>query len=83
MLTNEQMIPNRFARMAKVRRLQRKIHETFDKGGIVQIATHLKVTTYKPKHINMFRFDRFSAYVAHGKRFDCIDFCQIRFGMPQ
>jgi hypothetical protein len=83
MMTNEQMIPNRFARMAKVRRLQRKIIETFAKGGAVQIVTHLKATTYQSKHAEMFKFDRFSAYVARGKRFDCIDFCQIRFGVPK
>jgi predicted SnoaL-like aldol condensation-catalyzing enzyme len=83
MLTNEQMIANRFARMAKVRRLQRKITETFAKGGIVQVATHLRYTNYTAKHAANFKFDRFSAYVARGKHFDCIDFCQIRFGLPK
>jgi hypothetical protein len=83
MPTNAEMIPNRFARMAKARRLQQKITDTFSKGGVVQIVTHLKATTYQPKHANLFKFDRFSAYVARGKRFDCIDFCQIRFGVPK
>jgi hypothetical protein len=81
-LTNAQMIPNRFARMAKVRRLQRKIAETFAKGGWVQVATVLRVTTYQPKHAHHFKFGRFSVYVARGKHWDCIDFCAIRFGLP-
>jgi len=83
MLTNEQMIPNRFGRMAKVRRLQRKIAATFAAGGIVQVATHTRYTNYSAKHAEMFKFDRFSAYVARGKHFDCIDFCTIRFGLPK
>lgn len=79
-MTNEEMIPNRFARMARVRRLERRISETFARGGIVQVATHLRVVNYRPKHAAMFRFDRFSAYVARGKHWDCIDFCRISFG---
>jgi hypothetical protein len=77
------MIPNRFARMAKVRWLERKIAETFAAGGIVQVATALRYTNYTAKYAANFKFGRFSAYVARGKHWDCIDFCKITFGVPQ
>jgi hypothetical protein len=83
MLTNAEMIENRFARMAKVRRLERKIAEIFAAGGIVQVATYLKYTNYTAKHAANFKFGRFSAYVARGKRWDCIDGCKITFSVPQ
>lgn len=78
-LTNAQMIPSRFARMAKARRLRRKIEETLARGGVVQVATQTKYTNYHPKHAHLFKYGRFSTYVARGKNWDCIDFCQIRF----
>jgi hypothetical protein len=83
MLTNSEMIPNRFARMATIRRLQRKIEDTFAQNGVVQVATQLRYTNYTAKHRECFKFGRFSAYVARGKNWDCIDFCKISFGVPK
>jgi len=77
------MIPTALPELAKARRLKRKIAETFAKGGCVQVVTHLKITTYLPQHAEMFKFDRFSAYVTRGKHLDCIDFATIRFGLPR
>jgi hypothetical protein len=78
MLTNEQMIPGRFLRMARVRRLRRAIEAAFAADGIVQVTTYTRSTVYRAKHAEMFRFGRYSAYVARGKNWDCIDGCSIR-----
>lgn len=78
-LTNEQMIPNRYGRMAKARALFSKIQSTLAADGIVMVSTHTRHTEYRKKHADMFRLSTFSVYVQSGKRWDCIDFCNFTF----
>jgi hypothetical protein len=80
-MNNAEMIPNRFARMAKAKKLRAKIEETFARNGVVVVATYTRATTYKS--LDWFKFDRFNAYVRHGKHWDCIDGCGFRFGVPR
>jgi hypothetical protein len=81
MLTNDQMIPDRFLRMAKAKKRRNAIEVCFADGGVVQVVTYFRATTYKS--IEWFRFDRFSAYVRRGKQWDCIDYAKLRFGYPR
>ena len=78
-MTDDQMKPNRYLRWAKARKLVRDIQAHLAKGGKVVIGTHVKATVYSPKHIDMFKATKSGALVQHGKGWDCIDFCVVRF----
>lgn len=82
-MTNEQMKSGRFLRWHKARQKIAYITHALEHGGTVVIATNLKATQYGPKHIGMFKATRTGAYVQHGKRWDCIDYCAIRAFMPE
>ena len=81
MLANDQMIPNRFYRIAQAKKRRAAIEACFAQGGVVQVLTYTRATTYKS--IEWFRFDRFSTYVRRGKQWDCIDYAPLRFGYPR
>jgi hypothetical protein len=80
MLTNEQMIAGRFLKLARGRRLLRRMNACWDAGGFVRIGTATRYTDYKPKHRDLITMDRLgSLYITHGRRRDCIDFCSFQF----
>lgn len=84
MLTNEQMVAGRFAKLAKGRKLVRKMNETWDRGGFVRIGTATRYMDLQPKHRDMIRLGKSgSVYMARGKNFDCIDFCSFQFATPR
>lgn len=79
-LTNEQMIPNRFAKLARGRRLMSKIKACWAAGGFVRIGTATRFTDYKVKHADMIVMGKSgSLYVKTGKKAICIDWCSFQF----
>ncbi|MEM8801096.1 MAG: hypothetical protein AAGF55_01025 [Pseudomonadota bacterium] len=80
MLTNDQMKPQRFAKLAKGRKLMARMAECWDRGGFVRVGTSLNYTDYKPKHRDLIEMGRSgSIYARRGKRADCLDFCSFQF----
>jgi hypothetical protein len=79
-MTNAEMLPNRFLRLANGRKLYSQITSHLAQGGAVQVCTYLKATQLEAKHLNMLKMDsRGSVYLQRGKHWDCIDHCAIRF----
>jgi len=79
MKTNDQMKPDRYLRWHKARQLHRRIVEHLASGGQVMVATHTRVTIFKTTHVDYFKAERSGLYARYGKRWDCIDYCAIRF----
>lgn len=80
MLANSQMIANRFAKLARGRKLMRRMNEAWDRGGFVRIGTATRYTDYKVKHRDLVLLGSSgSLFVKAGKRLDCIDFCSFQF----
>lgn len=49
-------------------------------GGYIQVTTYTKSWLYNKKHVDLFVNDgRGDLCVMHGKRKDCIKYCDIRF----
>lgn len=83
MLTNEQMIAGRFAKLAKGRKLVRRMNEAWDRGGFVRIGTATRYTDLQPKHRDMVWIGKSgSVYLRRGKTSDCIDYCSFQFATP-
>ena len=79
MLTNAQMISNRFGRWARARRMVNAIRSHLAAGHTVMLYTHLKATKFsKPEHAEMFKAARDGAYVQRGTCWDCIDYCGVK-----
>ena len=78
-MTNDEMKAGRFLRWHKARVKVAKIQAALRAGYQVNIHTATRVTVYKPGKgfEDMFKANRTGAYVQHGKRWDCIDFCGI------
>lgn len=81
MLTNDQMmIAGRFAKLARGRRLLRRMNTCWDAGGFVRIGTATRYTDYKAKHRDLITIDRVgSLYAARGRHRDCLDYCSFQF----
>lgn len=80
MLTNEQMKPNRFAKLARGRRLLARMNAAWNAGGFVSVGTATRYTDCKVKHRDMVSMGKSgSLYVVAGKKHNCIDFCSIQF----
>ena len=80
MLTNDQMKPLRFAKLARGRKLFGRMQACWDDGGFVRIGTATRWTDYKPKHRDMVKLGKSgSLYMQRGKNWDCIDFCSFQF----
>lgn len=82
MISNEQMIKNRYGRWAKARRLVGDICDTLNAGGYVVIATATKARRYDVRSVDSFKATKHGAYVQRGKQWDSIDYCGIRFARP-
>lgn len=82
MLANAEMKPNRYERWARSRALFNRIQATFAAGGIVTVATHLRVVHYEKKHSEMFKVTSNGCYVQRGKQWECIDLCSFVFSRP-
>ena len=80
MLSNNEMKKGRFAKLARGRRIIRRMNACCDKGGVVRVSTTLKYTDFKSKHRELIEMGKSgSLYMRRGKRADCIDFCRIQF----
>lgn len=80
MITNDQMIAGRFAKLARGRRLMRRMNACWDKGGFVRIGTATRYSDLRAKHRELVLMGKSgSLYMTHGKRKDCIDFCSFQF----
>jgi hypothetical protein len=77
MITNEQMVPGRYLRIQKARRLFAAIASTFAQGGVVQVVTHLRATTYKD--VSWFKLGKASVYARSGRSWVCIDLARVVF----
>jgi hypothetical protein len=78
-MTNEDMKPGRFLRWQQARRTAAKIASHLESGGRVVVGTYTRATVYSRQHATMFRATRSRLYVRSGKRWDCIDYCALRF----
>ena len=81
MLTNEQMKAGRYLKLARGRKLFRRMNACWDAGGLVRIGTATRYTDLRPKHREMVRRlgKSGSLYMQRGRAFDCIDFCSFQF----
>jgi hypothetical protein len=80
MLSNDQMKPGRFAKMARGRKLYARMIACWDVGGFVRIGTVTRYSDYRAKHRDLVKLGASgSLYTARGKHWDCIDFCTFRF----
>ncbi len=77
-LTNDQMKERRFLRLHHAKRRVAFIHEHLNAGHTVQLTTHTKATRYTKKHIGMFKATKHGTYVQSGKKWVCIDGCDLR-----
>lgn len=79
-LTNSQMTQDRFLKLAKGRKLFRRMNECWDKRGFVRVGTSTRYTDFKSKHRAMIRLGASgSVYTQRGKNWDCADFCSFQF----
>jgi hypothetical protein len=81
MLANSQMKEGRFLKLAKGRKLYRRMNECWDRGGLVRIGTATRYSDFQAKHRERIKLGASgSLYMSlRGTRFDCIDFCTFRF----
>ena len=80
MLTNDQMIAGRFAKLARGRRLLRRMNSCWDAGGFVRIGTATRYWDFKVKHRDLITMGASgSLYAQRGRHRDCIDFCSFQF----
>ena len=78
MLTNDQMISGRFAKLARGRRLIRAFNAAWDAGRSIQFTTYLRSTIYRAKHRGMVKMDRRgSILIQSGKNWNCADGCAM------
>ena len=49
-------------------------------GGAVLVCTYTRATKYDSRHVDYFKVTDSGLYVRSGKRWNCIDYCAIRFG---
>ena len=81
MLTNEQMKPGRYAKLAKGRKIYRRMLACWDAGGYVRVGSATSYSDFKPQHRDRVKLGASgSLYMTlRGKRWDCIDFCNFQF----
>lgn len=77
MLTNAQMIEGRYLRWAKARAKVAWIVARLNEGREVYICTATRATKLSKKHIEMVRAAKNGAYMQSGRKWVCIDYCQI------
>ncbi len=77
MLTNDQMHEGRFYQWHKARRTVKAIKGHLAQGHEVIISTYTKATRYDRRHIEMFKACRNGAFVQHGRKWLCFDYCKI------
>ena len=79
-IANSQMREGRILKLAKGRKLFRRMHECWDRGGYVRIGTATRYSDLKPTHRELVQLGKSgSLYMARGKSHDCIDFCSFQF----
>lgn len=66
----------------KNKALYERIIDVLNRGGVAQLCTYTQYRNYDKRHIDMFRYANGSAYVQHGKRWECIDFTCFKFYLP-
>jgi hypothetical protein len=76
-MTNEQMKAGRFAKWHLARRKAKFIADHLAAGRTVYIATSLRITKLSAKHADMIKATKGGLFMQAGKRWDCIDYCQI------
>jgi hypothetical protein len=79
-LANHEMKAGRYAKLAKGRKLFARMNDCWNAGGFVRIGTATRYSDLKAKHRDLVTIGKSgSLYVQHGKRRDCIDFCNFQF----
>ncbi len=79
MLTNDQMIPNRFARLARARKVWSFITTQTEAGRTVHAANYLSVVKLTQKTVasGAVRLRGFHVEIARGKKWDSIMGCKF------
>lgn len=79
-MTNDQMKANRFGRWYTARKRASAIVEHLINGGVVMVCTALSATQLdNPKHATMIKGTKTGLYIQRGKKWECIDYCSIKF----
>ncbi len=80
MLTNDQMKAGRILKLAKGRKLYRRMNECWDRGGFVRIGTATRYSDIKPSFRDRVQLGKSgSLYMTLRTRAECIDFCLFQF----
>jgi hypothetical protein len=77
MLTNSQMVANRFGRWALARRKLAWITTQVNSGKTVYVATYTKITAIKAKHLPQVKATKTGLYIQHGRKWLNADYCKI------
>jgi hypothetical protein len=77
-LSNADMIANRYYRWAEARRKHREIVQHLQNGGKVVIPTYTRATVYERDHAEMFKATKTGLFVQRGRRWDGLNFSNIR-----
>ena len=84
-MSNADMKANRYGHWALARKKLRMIESALASGKTVWIGTMLTMAKVTPKTAAkftesqpLFKATRNGLFMAHGKRFDCIDYCSIQ-----
>ena len=81
-MTNDEMKAGRFAKLARGRRIMRRMNACWDNGGFVRVGTATRYTDYKAKHRDLISMGKSgSLYSVSGKRSVCLDFCSFQFSV--
>lgn len=75
-MTNDQMTPNRFARMMENKKLYNFIASAIVKGYSIQVTTYTHSKIYSK--IEQFKLGKAGVYTQRGKHWDCINGASIR-----
>ena len=81
MISNDDMRAGRWAKLAKGRRIMRRMNACWDAGGFVRIGTATRYSDFKPQHRSRITMDKTgSLYMSlRSTRRDCIDYCSFQF----
>lgn len=77
MLKNSEMIPNRYAKWARARRVVAFIQSSLDAGRTVYLTTYTHRYVITANHRDLFKATKDGAFMASGKKWLSIDGCRV------
>ena len=80
MLRNEDMKAGRYLKLAKGRKIMKRMNACWDRGGFVRIGTATRYSDIKPPYRERVQMGKSgSLYMTLRTRPECIDFCTFQF----